>query len=103
MSQFIVPISSLPSITSVADKNVAGSVSGEASIPFDNLLTDALNNAMQAQESSSAAAYDLAVGGSDDLHTGAVEALKYSTAISYATGIASSAIQAYNELIRMQI
>ncbi len=103
MSQFIVPISSLPSITSMTDKNVASPISGESAVPFENLLTDAINNVMQTQESSSATAYDLAMGGSDDMHTGAVEALKYSTAVSYATGITSSVIQAYNELIRMQI
>lgn len=46
---------------------------------------------------------DLAVGGSDDLHTGAIAAVKASAAVNYTSSLVSKAISAYNELLRMQI
>ena len=107
MSSFIVPLSSLPTISSITD--VQGKqglnkqqATGEG-VPFADLLQNAFQNLAQTNEVSQAGMYDLATNATDDMHTGAVQALKYSTAVSYASGLASSAISAYNELMRMSI
>lgn len=105
MSNFIVPLSSLPPISSITDSQAAqktGKVTGE-NIPFMNYLQDAVENLAETSAQSQLNMYGLAVGATDDLHTGAIDALKASTAVSYTTGIASAAIRAYNELIKMQI
>jgi hypothetical protein len=47
--------------------------------------------------------YDLAVGSGDDLHTGALDMIRNSTAVSFTSGLASSVIRAYNELMRIGI
>ncbi len=105
MSNFIVPLSSLPSISSIADRQAAPKVQGPSggNMPFVSYLQDAVENLAATSAQSQANLYNLAVGGTDDLHTGAIDALKASTAVSYTTGIASAAIRAYNELLRMQI
>lgn len=104
MNHFIVPLSSLPSVTSIADQK-AGTTAKSAveGLPFADMLQNAMDSITATGEESSASMYNLAVGGSDDLHTGAIDGLKYGTAISYASNLASSAVRAYNELMRMQI
>lgn len=104
MSNFIVPMSSLPSITSLTEAkqpNVLNNVSGN--IPFSDYLSDALQNVVSTTADTQSGMLDLALGDTDDLHTGAIEAVKTTTAVNYATSLVSKAIQSYNEIIRMQI
>ncbi len=105
MSGFIVPMSSLPALSSITDlqpKQNMQNVSTEG-VPFADLLQQAYQNMSVAQEPSASSMYELALGGSDDLHTGAIAGIRYSAAVSFASGLTSSAIQAYNELMRMSI
>ncbi len=106
MSSFIVPLSTLPTISSITDvqgkQGLAKQAAGEG-VPFADLLQNAFQNLAQTGETSRAGMYNLATSATDDLHTGTVDALKYSTAVSYASGLASSAINAYNELMRISI
>ncbi len=106
MSNFIVPISSLPTISSLSStqgKAAAGQASDGITGTFSDMLSDAVQQLETTRDTASASTYDLAVGGSDDLHTGAINSVKYSTAVSYVSGITSAAISAYNELMRMSI
>lgn len=103
MSNFIVPISSLPTISSIEKPAAAKATQAAESLPFMNYLQDAIQNMEASRENSQASTYNLAVGNSDDLHTGAIDSLKYSTAVNFASGLTSSVIRAYNELVRMQL
>ncbi len=105
MSNFIIPMGSLPSITSLADLRTAqeGSMKMGNGIPFADYLNEALGNVVQTGETSSSTMLDLAFGATDDLHTGAIAGIKTSTAVSYATSLVSRAIASYNEIMRMQI
>lgn len=103
MSNFIVPISSLPTVSSISDKKSTLSKGDNAGLPFEDILKDAVQTLAETGDQSSENMYSLAVGANDDLHTQAIEAVKYSTAVSYTSGLVSSAIRAYNELMRMQI
>ncbi len=103
MSNFIVPLSSLPPVASIGGKDAAAKPNALEGMPFADLLKGAMEDITATGEQSKASLYNLAVGGSDDLHTGAIDALRSSTAISYASGIASSVVRAYSELMRMQI
>lgn len=102
MSNFIIPISSLPSIQSIAQPKVAGQNPVQG-LPFADILQNAIGDMAAAGQKSEQSTYNLAVGGSDDLHSGVIDGLKYRTAINYASNLASSAVRAYNELMRMQI
>ena len=102
MSQFIVPLSNLPSITAIADKRVT-SKSVLSDVPFADVLKDAVDSMVGAGETKQTDMYNLAMGQTDDLHTVAIDAVKSSTAVSFVSGLASAAIRAYNELMRMNI
>lgn len=105
MSNFIIPLSSLPTISSITDVQgkqggVQQAVSG---LPFADVLQNSLQNLVSTQEVAQQGTADLALGGSDDLHTGSIDALKFSTAVSFASSLTSSVIRSYNELLRMSI
>lgn len=105
MSNFIVPISSLPPIGSIGgtDTGQNKQTNGSVGTAFDNILQDAMQNLTTSGETSQQSMYNLALGASDDLHTGAIDAVRYSTAVNFTAGVASSVLRAYNELLRMQI
>jgi flagellar hook-basal body complex protein FliE len=105
MSNFIIPLSSLPTITPLAQSGAVQNSQqlGAQNVPFMNYLQDAVTNLAETSAVSQAGLMSMATGGSDDLHTGAIDALKASTAVSYTASLASAAIRAYNELLRMQI
>lgn len=103
MSNFIVPLSSLPPVASIDQKAKASAATAGGDIPFAGFLEDAIKNVMETNQDASATTYDLAMGNNDDLHTGAVNSLKYSTAVSFASSVTSAVVRAYNELIRMQV
>ncbi|MGD9560509.1 MAG: flagellar hook-basal body complex protein FliE [Oscillospiraceae bacterium] len=105
MSNFIVPLSNLPTISSITDVKGRPGTGGEAltDLPFADVLQNALQNVAGTGEVSQGNMYSLAMGGTDDLHTGAVDAVKYATAVSFASSLTSSAIRAYNQLMQMQV
>lgn len=105
MSDFIIPIQSMPTISSITEKggSTGAGKLNTGELPFADVLQNAIQAVGEGSGNSQSSMYDLAVGGTDDLHTGAVDALKYNTAVSYAAGITSSVIRAYNELMRMSI
>ncbi|MDL2219612.1 flagellar hook-basal body complex protein FliE [Ruminococcaceae bacterium OttesenSCG-928-O06] len=105
MSNFIVPISSLPTISSITEPKAKQNTqsAADALSPFANILQDAVQNMAASGEISQDSMYNLAVGQSDDLHTGAIDMVKYNTAVSFTSGVASSIVRAYNELMRMSI
>lgn len=106
MSNFIIPMSSLPTISSVTDLKGKDSLAGGAvggSVPFADMLQKAFDDMSTTGAQSSENRYNLALGNSDDMHTTAIDSLKYSTAVSFASGVTRSVVNAYNELLRMNI
>ncbi len=105
MSSFIIPMSSLPSISSLSgtqqQQNVQGATAGNA--PFSDFLQKAVADLSSTGESSRSTLYDLALGQTDDLHTGALAGVKSSTAINFTSSLVSTAIRSYKELMQMQI
>lgn len=105
MSAFIVPMGSLPSISSINQVQAGGQAAGTNNTSLQ--FADVLQGAMQQLDSSAAASQsgllDMALGQSDDLHTAPIAALKANAAVNYTSGLVSAAIRAYNDLIKMQI
>ncbi|MDL2252729.1 flagellar hook-basal body complex protein FliE [Ruminococcaceae bacterium OttesenSCG-928-I18] len=103
MSSFIVPMSNLPSISSLAKPGQNVQASSGEDIPFSDFLQKAVGDLNQTGESARSTMYGLALGDTDDLHTGAIAAVKSSTSINFTSSLVSTAIRSYNELMRMQI
>lgn len=106
MSDFIVPLGSLPSIGSIGSVGAgSGTTAGAAvsSNSFANVLQEAMGNMVESNAVSQGTMHSLAVGADDDLHTGAIASVKASTAVNYASGLVSSAVKAYQELMRISL
>ena len=103
MSSFIVPMSNLPSLSALSSAQPASQKAPVGEAPFSDFLSQAVENLSQTGDASRSTMYDLALGQTDDLHTGAISAIKSSTAINFTSSLVSTAIRSYTELMRMQI
>lgn len=105
MSSFIVPMGNLPSIASLGGTQAKQGTTNAAKEgnDFASLLQDAFNNMETTGVTAKDTMLNLALGGSDDLHTGAIASVKSSTAINYTSSLVSAAISAYNDLMRISI
>lgn len=105
MSTFIVPMGSLPSISSINSiqgQQGSSRVSG-AGGSFSDLLQQAISNLSQTDNTLQSDMMGMALGSTDDFHTGSIAAVKASAAVDFTSNLMSAAIRSYNELMRMQI
>lgn len=94
-------ISNVSSIVPKINNTAAGVSSGESS--FTNILTDAINNAKDTESSAQQQNVSLLTGDTDDLHTPMIEAQKAELALSLAIQVRNKVVEAYNEVMRMQL
>jgi flagellar hook-basal body complex protein FliE len=102
---FIVPISQMPPVSSLqeASKINPASAPAYAEIPFSDVFKDAVGNLQESQKTSAEDALDLALGNSDDLHTVMINSEIAATALELTVQLKSRAVNAYNEIMRMQV
>jgi len=70
---------------------------------FSNILTDAIATATQADMADKATSLELLMGQSDDLAGLIIEAQKAELSLNLALQIRNKFIDAYNEIMRMQV
>lgn len=97
---FIVPISPMPSIGAAQKVTQTPDSSG---VPFSDILSDAMKNVRETQAVSQQDGYDLAMGNMDDLHTMMINSSKAATAMEFTVELTGRAVNAYNEILRMQV
>ena len=98
---FIIPLSQLPSVFSQGTST--GAATQQNSVPFVDVLRESIANMRELRAKSDQDSVDLALGNMDDLHTMGINATKAAAATTFTTQLATRAISAYNEIIRMQI
>jgi len=76
---------------------------GESGGSFANILTEALNTASLADSADKASALELLMGQSDDLTGLILDAQKAELSLNLALQIRNKVIDAYNEIMRMQV
>ena len=86
--------------SSDADR-LAGSGAAEGS--FANILTDALNTASQADAADKASTLGLMMGQGDDLAALIIDAQKAELSLNLALQIRNKFVEAYNDIMRMQV
>jgi len=109
--QGIMPLSSLTATSpidqtnSIGDKNLTGLNGGvqTASGDFSQYLTDALDQVDSLQKEADAASVSLATGEVEDMHTAMVAIEKADLSMSLAVEVRNKALDAYHEMMRMQI
>lgn len=100
---FIVPLSGMAPLQSVAQPKEAAASASTAGVPFADVLSNAMRNMQQTQTVSEQDAYELALGQTDDLHTLQINSVKSMAAVEMAVGATSRVLSAYNEIMRLQI
>ena len=76
---------------------------GDAKISFGELLNQALDSVNQAQNDTSKMGELYAAGEVDDLHTLMIESEKSGLALQFTLQVRNKILDAYNEIMRMQI
>lgn len=70
---------------------------------FTNILSDAIDSAKEAEKSAEEQNAAILTGEADDLHTPLIEAQKAELILSLAVQIRNKVIEAYNDVMRMQM
>jgi flagellar hook-basal body complex protein FliE len=70
---------------------------------FTDILSDAIGNAQDSESSVQAENTALLTGETDDLHTPIIEAQKAELSLSLAIQIRNKVVDAYNQVMNMQV
>lgn len=98
----IAPIQSMSFGTDKTNA-VTGSSSSLTKVPFADVLHNAVNNLQQTQETSAQDSYNLATGNTDNLAQIMVNSSKETTAVQFTTELCTRAVNAYKEIMQMQV
>jgi len=101
VSPNLVHLLSPSSPTSSDADRLAGAGASEGS--FANILTDALSTASQADTADKASTLSLLLGQNDDLASLIIDAQKAELSLNLALQIRNKFIDAYTEIMRMQV
>ncbi len=96
----IVPLSPLDN-TGTSQTSKANDANGATG--FSSFLSDALNKLERTQAEAEQAAADLATGQVDDFHTPVIAMEKASLALGLAVTVRNKVVDAYNQIMQMQI
>ena len=104
MDMFIVPITKMPGVESFEKISGAGEEQGRVSgRKCERVLEDTMKQMEEAQEASNEADELLASGGIDDLHTAMIKAEQSTAAVEFTTQLTSRVVNAYNQIMNMQV
>ena len=104
MSVPISAISGLSSVTSVAPTQSVTETAGAASTSgagFANVLSG-IDNLQQLQSTTNDLAVKAVTGDLDDVHDYTIAAAESSTALELTAAVRNKAVEAFNEIMRMQ-
>lgn len=101
---FIVPISQMPTISSLGgQQKVSENSNPNAAIPFADVFKSVLEDVKSTQAVSEQDAYNLSMGKADDLHTIKIHSEQAATAIELTVQLTSKAVNAYKEIMQIQV
>lgn len=99
MMQAILPLQSIDSKGAAAGLDA----NGGSSVPFADLLSQAMKDVNTTQQDAAQDAYGLVMGESADLHTVMIRSAMETAAIETAVELTSRVVGAYKEIMQMQI
>ncbi len=99
---FIVPLSSMPTIDELSRKDdIYGKE--EKSESFGDILKQKIQGVKDLEMQSLQSAYDISTGVSSDLESAMIDSAKATTAIQMTTQLTSRIVNAYKEIMQMQV
>lgn len=100
---FIVPITQMLPLTSVAEGQQSGQAAVQTSgIPFADFLSEAVQNTKEAQKIAEQDSYDLAMGTNDNLTEIMINSSRASVALDMTIQLTTRAVNAYKEIMQIQ-
>jgi len=78
-------------------------VTNPTATSFSSVLKDAMNDVAQLQEEAQQATQQLALGQVDDIHSIMIQTERAALALELTVQVTSKAVNAYNEIMRMQM
>ena len=102
MSQFITPIQPIKPMTFSEVKSEAVGKS-ESGIPFSNVLKDAISEYENLQQVTEQDGNSLALGEADNLAQIQINSLKAQAALQTTVQLTSRVVNAYKEIMQMQV
>lgn len=101
------PITQLPPITSITalDKqtNQVKQTQEQPETSFADIYKGMIENVRETEAVANQDALDLAMGNVDDLHTVMINAQKAEVAVNLTVAVTNKVVNAYNEIIKMNI
>lgn len=88
---------------SLNDTSKTNDSSSSEGVSFGEYLTNALNNVSGLQQDAKVAEQKLALGEIDDIHSVIIAAEKADLALQYTLAIRNKIVDAYQEIMRMQL
>ena len=100
---FITPIAPIKKMEFSASDNIASPVSGGASPSFKDILNETIEEYISAEKAAAEDSVNLALGDADDLAQIQINSLKAQAALQTTVQLTSRVINAYKEIMQMQI
>ncbi len=101
---FIVPLTSMPSLEEMKGfESISESKSSEDKSGFGEILKQKIQNVKDLETQSLQSAYDIATGASSDIESAMLDSTKASTAIEMTVQLTTRAVNAYKEIMSMQV
>ena len=104
-TDFITPLSGMQPVTPLQPMN-SGKTNAESEgmePTFADTLRSKIQNVKDLEQQSLASAYDVSMGRSEDIEGAMIDSTRASIAIETAVQVTTRAVNAYKEIIQMQI
>lgn len=101
---FITPLTSMPTVSSFdKDSNNLSSNEEKSELSFSETLRQKIQNVKDLEQKSLDSAYAVSMGQTEDIEGAMIDATRASVAIETAVQITTRAVNAYKEIVQMQI
>ena len=100
---FIIPVTRMEGVGDLTDLKKDSTVKAVPEKRFDSVLKEAVREADQAIKDTQIMDMKLASGQVDNLHTALIQAEKTAAAVEFPTQITTKAVNAYNQIMGMQV
>ncbi|RNC29567.1 MAG: Flagellar hook-basal body complex protein FliE [Candidatus Dichloromethanomonas elyunquensis] len=104
MSNTVGPVNSIAPLTPLDNKELTGSkTADQGSTDFSGFFKDALAKLDSTQAEAEQATIDMITGQTDNFHTPVIAVEKANLALGLAVTVRNKVLDAYHEIMRMQI
>ena len=100
---FIIPVTRMEGVGDLTDLKNDSTVKAVPEKRFDSVLKEAVREADQAIKDTQIMDMKLASGQVDNLHTALIQAEKTAAAVEFTIQITTKAVNAYNQIMGMQV